>query len=606
LSSVPADDPLAPWRAAWPTALAIWSRFTRLQDPRLCVTRAEAAQEGLQGSFAMIRLVDQRVVIDLEEVTRLGLHDYAVEILAHEIGHHVLSPATATDHARLLAHIRRALPTLEAQAPMVANLYADLLINDRLQRQEGLRMADIYRRLAESNSGAGRSPVWMLYMGIYEQLWQSGAGSLGGPVDDDAMKGDAWLGARVVRNYAGDWLDGASGFAALLLPYLVEASSDPRVAALMDTRHAGQGSQPTGLDRLDSEESEPVRHPAQDPRVTGDQSPAEGLPQEGQAATGATVPDHPGGGAQAREPFEYGEILRAAGLDLSDHEIAVRYYRERALPHLIRFPVRPQPEAQELQPEGLEPWDLGDPLDVLDWMQTVLQSPVVIPGLTTVQRTYGLAAGRERSNEPVDLDLYVDSSGSMPNPQMHTSYLALAGAVIALSALRVGSRVQVTLWSGKQQELHTDGFVRSEDAILRVLTGFFGGATAFPIHRLRGTYETRTPCDRAVHILHLSDDGITTMFADDERGNSGWNVAAHALRAGRAGGTMALNLYSPLPDHLAKDTKAGWTTDLVRARSEGWDIHVVRDMAQLLAFAKDFSQRHYGVPGKARAQSFGT
>jgi hypothetical protein len=274
--------------------------------------------------------------------------------------------------------------------------------------------------------------------------------------------------------------------------------------------------------------------------------------------------------------------------------MAVRYYRERALPHLIRFPTRPQPQAMEPQMEGLEPWELGDPLDALDWMQTVLQSPRVIPGLTTVQRTYGLAPGREPASEPVDLDLYVDSSGSMPNPQTHTSYLALAGAVIALSALRVGSRVQVTLWSGKQQELHTEGFVRSEDAILRVLTGFFGGATAFPIHRLRDTYATRTPRDRAVHILHLSDDGITTMFANDERGNSGWNVAANALRMGRAGGTMALNLYRPLPEHPA-EAKAGWASDLLRARSEGWAIHVVRDMAELLAFARDFSQRHYGT-----------
>lgn len=594
---LPADDPLAVWRAAWPRALAVWSRFTRLQDPRLCGTRAEASKEGLQGSFAMIRLVDQRVVIDLEEVSRLSLHDYALEILAHEIGHHVLSPATATDHARLLARIRRALPTLEAQAPMVANLYADLLINDRLQRQEGLRMADIYRRLAASDTGGGRSSVWMLYMGIYEQLWPLSAGSLGGPVDDDAMKGDAWLGARVVRNYAGDWLDGSTRFAALLLPYLVESTSDTRIEALMDTRHAGLGSHPSGLDRLDSDELAPVMHPALDPRVTGDAPPALGPPHEGQAATVSTAAEHAGDGAQAREPFEYGEILRAAGLQLTDHDIAVRYYRERALPHLIRFPVRPQPESMEPQPEGLEPWDLGDPFDTIDWMQTVMQSPRVIPGLTTVQRTYGLAPGREQGSEPVDLDLYVDSSGSMPNPQTHTSYLALAGAVIALSALRAGSRVQVTLWSGTQQEMHTEGFVRSEDAILRVLTGFFGGATAFPIHRLRGTYETRTPRDRAVHILHLSDDGITTMFANDERGNSGWHIAAHALSAARAGGTMALNLYSPLPDHVADKAATGWTADLLRARSEGWRIHVVRDMAQLLTFARDFSQRHYGRMG---------
>lgn len=584
----PTNDALRPWREAWPAALATWSRFTRLQDPRLCESHFEAAAEGLTGSFAMIRLVDQRVVIDLQSVAHHGLGDLALEILAHEIGHHVLAPATATDHARLLARMRRALPTLEAHAPMMANLYTDLLINDRLQRQCGLRMDEIYRRLAQGNAHAESTPVWTLYMGIYEHLWQLAPGSLGGPVDDAALRGDAWLGARLIRAYAGDWLDGATRFATLVFPHLVEQASDPRVEALMDTRHAGQGSQPAGLDRADDDELAPVVHPSQDPRVTGEEPT--GGDVKSKAPVDKKAQDRSG---QAREPFEYGEILRAAGLDLNDHDIAVRYYRERALPHLIRFPARPQPQATEPQPEGLEPWDPGDPLDALDWMQSVMQSPKVIPGLTTVQRTYGDAPAREPSVEPIDLDLYVDSSGSMPNPQQRTSYLALAGAVIAISALRAGSRVQATLWSGKHEVMHTDGFVRSEDAILRVLTGFFGGATAFPIHRLRDTYAARTPQDRAVHILHLSDDGITTMFEHDERGNSGWDVAAKALQAGRGGGTMALNLYSPLPSHIRAATGAGWQADLARARTAGWDIHAVRDMAELLAFARDFSRRHY-------------
>ena len=595
---IPRTEGLLRWREAWPVALAAWSRFTRLQDPRLCQSRVESSAEGLTGSFAMIRLADQRVVIDLEEVARLDLDGYAVEILAHEIGHHVLAPATATDHARLLARIRRALPTLEAQAPMVANLYTDLLINDRLQRQCGLRMADIYRRLARMDTGAGAWPVWTLYMGIYEQLWQQSAGSLGGPVNDDACRGDAWLGSRVIRVYAGDWLDGATRFATLLLPYLVQSESDPRLEALMDTRHAGHGSHPAGLDRIENDELAPVMHPALDPHITGEVLAEEPL---GAHPAGFPVVTTSQARGQTREPFEYGEILRAAGLTLDDHDIAVRYYRERALPHLIRFPIRLQPQSTELQQEGLEPWDTGDPLDAVDWMQSVLQSPKVIPGLTTVQRTYGAEPGNDPAVEPIDLDLYVDSSGSMPNPQTHTSYLALAGAVIALSALRAGSRVQVTLWSGKQQQIHTDGFVRTEDAILRVLTGFFGGATAFPINRLRDSYAQRTPRDRAVHILHLSDDGITTMFDRDERGNSGWNIAEQALKAARGGGTMALNLYHPLPAELVKATADGSTADLLRARAAGWAIHVVRDMADLVAFAREFSQHHYaGSPSGIR------
>jgi hypothetical protein len=583
------------WRTAWPKALAAWSRYTRLRDPRLCESTVEAAREGLGQSFAMIRLADQRVVIDLEAVRALNLSGYAVEILAHEIGHHVLAPATATDHFRLLARIRRALPTLERHAPMVANLYTDLLINDRLQRQGGLRMAEIYKRLVpplEPGTPQKKSQggVWALYMRIYEHLWQLERGSLTGADVDSRVDTDAWLGARVIRVYANDWLKAAGRFAALLLPYLVnEEKQSPALERLHDTKSAAEGAEPSGAQDVEADEIDGAIHPAEDPAVTGLDEAAD----EAEASKGASSRSAGGGAGQTREPYEYGEILKAAGIKLDDHEIAVRYYRERALPHLIAFPSRVAPQSQELQMEGLEPWEAGDPLDELDGFQSVLQSPRMIPGVSTVRRQYGPDAGREPERLPIDLDLYVDSSGSMPNPQRNVSYLTLAGAIIALSALRAGSAVQATLWSGKGQVTHTPGFVRTENDILRVLTGFYGGATAFPIHRLRETYEARPRSARPVHLLMISDDGVTTMFDADEQGNSGWDVAARALRVGGAGGTMALNL--PVEWERAD---GGWDVAayqaLRRARTgQGWEIFAIAQFEDLLAFAREFSRRHY-------------
>lgn len=591
-SATTQEDVVELWRAAWPKALAAWSKYTRLHDPRLCSSRVEAASVGLTGSFAMIRLHDQSVVIDLESTAQLALNDYAVEILAHEIGHHVLAPGNATDQFRLMARIRRALPTLERYAPMVANLYTDLYINDRLQRQSGLRMAEIYRQLAQHREQSPRPQsggVWTLYMGIYEQLWQMDQGSLGGPIDDRKLLTDAWLGARLIRVYAGDWLNAAGRFASLLLPYLVE-DSDPAMSLIHDTRDAAEGCEPSGAQDAEGDEFDGAIHPAEDARVTG-LSQSE-VPQ----ATASCVPAR----GQAREPFEYGEILRASGIKLSDHDISVRYYRERALPHLVKFPMRPRSDSLELQMEGLEPWELGDPLDELDWMQTLMQSPHVIPGVTTVRRVYGREPAPEVKQAAIDLDLYVDSSGSMPNPQSHTSYLALAGAIIALSALRAGSRVQVTLWSGKQQVTHTDGFVRNEDAILRVLTGFYGGATAFPVHRLRDTYARRASAERPVHLLMISDDGITTMFDDDERGRSGWDIAAQALARASGGGTMALNISESWQQTDVRQP-AGMSAILKRAvREQGWNIHAIEKMEDLIAFARAFSRRHYTIDAATR------
>lgn len=586
---------LARWRAEWPQALAVWSRYTRLQVPHLCERHVEAARQGLHGSFAMIRLKDQRIVIDLQAIAALQLEEYAVEILAHEIGHHVLVPGNMTDHLRMLARIRAGLPTLEAQAPMVANLYADLLINDRLQRQEGLRMADLYRRLAGASAPGAQattSLVWDLYLRIYEQLWKLQRGSLGVMSNDPRIEADAWLGARLVRVYAGDWLGGASGFAALLLPYLVEDADAARDAAkhLLDTLAAGEGCEPFGGIDIEGDETG-ATHPSHDPAITGDDADARA--QRADAAPDESAANSKGHG-QTRQPFEYGELLRAAGLTIDDHEAAVRYYRERALPHLVPFPRRTRPDSPEPLLEGLDPWELGDPLDALDGLQSVLLSPRVIPGVTTVQRHYGQEPGQTPVKSPIDLDLYVDSSGSMPNPQQHVSYLSLAGAVIALSALRTGSRVQVTLWSGKKQFMRTQGFVHDEQAILRTLTGFYGGATAFPIHLLRETYlASSTPRQRPAHILQISDDGITTMFDRDELGNDGWDISARSIAAAGGGGSMALQLADGW-ERAESRWMAPVSQALRRARDEqGWEVFAISELEDLLAFARAFSRRHY-------------
>src|SRR5690606_22821134 len=336
---------VAQWQEAWPRALEVWSRYTRLQPAHLCQSQVVAAAEGLRGSFAMIRFADQRVVIDLETIRHLSLEDYGVEILAHEIGHHVLAPANATDHARLLARIRSALPTLHQHAPMVANLYTDLLINDRLQRQADLRLADIYRALMRTSGAQGGDQsqavgVWPLYMRIYEQLWQLERGELCCAHTDARLETDAWLGARLVRVYSRDWLEGAGRFASLLLPYLVmEQQSHQQAAKLLhDIASAGQGSFPAGLHEVDENEAKGAIHPAEDPLITGlNESWQEALSESAGEDEDLESPALQSTG-QTREPFAYGEILRACGLTLTEQEVAIRYYRERALPYLVPYP----------------------------------------------------------------------------------------------------------------------------------------------------------------------------------------------------------------------------------------------------------------------------
>jgi len=563
-----------------------------LRAPQLCIESQQAAREGLSGSFAMIRLEDQAVVIDLAEVQRRGLGGYAVEILAHEIGHHVLAPANLTDHARCLASIRRALPTLERFGPMVANLYTDLLINDRLQRSAGLRLAAVFKQLALEEGGAG--PLWSLYLRAYELLWSLPRGELGGGALSTEAEGDAWLIMRVVRHYARNWLAGAPKFAMLVLPYL-ERSLEQKVK-WHDTLAAGAGGQPSGL--ADAEDEPPLVHPARDTEITGT------VVIEGAEVTAppSTTAHAGGAGGQARQPFEFGEILRAAGVTLDDHDLTVLYYREKAAPHLVRFPSQRRPRSLDPLPEGLAPWEVGESFETIDWLQSVLQSPRIIPGLTTVQRVWGDSEAANPASVPLDLDVYIDSSGSMPNPQQQLSYPTLAGVILCLSALRAGASVQITVWAGKHEVSSTPGFVRDTQQVMRTLLAYFGGGTQFPLPVLRRTYLEMRP-RRATHVLVISDDGVTSVFNQDERGTWGAELLRDALAVAGGGATFVLNLAPTWEEPQMRFHKRD---ELLRARSElGIDIYRIDGWEQLVDFARAFSQRAYrfGAPVTSAARS---
>src|SRR5262249_15723142 len=116
-------------------------------------------------------------------------------------------------------------------------------------------------------------------------------------------------------------------------------------------------------------------------------------------------------GRQYRQPFEYGQLLKTLGLDIKQEEVTIRYYRERALPYLLPFPSKPAPQSSEPLIEGYSQWEVGDPLGDFDPIGSLYQSPLLIPGVTTVQRVYAESPGSEPARQPLDLDIYVDSSG---------------------------------------------------------------------------------------------------------------------------------------------------------------------------------------------------
>jgi hypothetical protein len=554
------DDLLSEWSAQWPAALGLWSRFVQLHEPTWCFSAAEESAAQLADSFAMIRLVDHSVVISLRQVAEHGLQPFAREILAHEIGHHVYCPADLTDNARMLARMRVGLPTKEHLAPFIANLYADLLINDRLQRSAGLDMSGVYLKLGSEC----RDRLWTLYMRIYELLWKLDRGRLARGEIDGRLNQDAQLGSRLIRSYSKDWLDGAGRFAALCLPYLLEdeaARAQKLMSIWNDTRCAGNGAIPDGLAEIDEGELNGAIHPADDPGLSGIEAhqpspaadPAKGKAQQTGTKTSKTY----------RQPIDYAEVLKAAGVNADPAELTARYYRERAIPHLVPFPIRKLTPAADPLREGLDVWDIGAPLEQIDWLGTLLTSPHVVPGVTTRERQWGTNPGREPETIPLDLYLGVDCSGSMGNPAYHLSYPVLAGAIIALSALRAGSRVKVVLSGEPGQTVSTPGFERNAAAVLNTLTSYLGTGSSFGIHRLEETFEPAVKMSnrvrpRPVHILIVSDNDMFSMLDSKSGRRSGWDVARQALPSAGGGGTFVLELPAHVRDSKWSQNTAGY------------------------------------------------
>lgn len=580
--STPSEAPisaalLAPWKAAWPAALACWSRVVKLSEPRWCLTAEEERKEGLSSSFAMIRLTDHQVVISLRQVDALKLAIYAPEILAHEIGHHLYAPGDLNDHGRLLARMRRGLPGREKEAPLIANLYTDLLINDRLQRVAELRMQEVYRAI---RAPAG-SPLWCFYMRIYEQLWGLTRGTLSPVPDapDPLFELDAELGARLVRVHGKDWLSGGGAFAALCFPYLDKDEGKARGVLLpfLDTGDVGGDEMPSGLAELDDEEIAGPLHPRMDRRLNG-------LPDEPDVGAGASEGGDLPPPERNRPPADFRDLLRSMGVKLSDEEIISRYYKELALPHLVRFPERVLPRATDPLPESLEPWDAGSPTEELDLFESLLQSPIIVPGYTTVRRMYGVTEGQSPERDPVDLYLGVDCSGSMRNPAQNLSYPIVAGAIITLSAFRSGARVKAVLSGEPGRYTGTEDFTRDERAVLNVLTGYLGTGYTFGIPRLAETFtEAKRP--RPTHILLVTDSDIFMMLEGKDGvvgGKKGWEIAAESLERAGGGGTMVLHMS---PQHCLEQQK--------RLQAQGWHVHCVSSEAEMVAFAAAFARQHY-------------
>jgi hypothetical protein len=577
------------WLAAWPQAMKAWSPFLRLQEPLWCTSVTKEKKHGLTQSFAMIRLSDHRVVISLRQIKALSLEDYAIEVLAHEVGHHVQYPGSLLEYGRLLSKVNRVLGAHRKYGPFIMNLYTDLLINDRLFRLSKLRMDEIYRLLRDPNN---RDPVWNLYLRIYERLWGLPRQTLGTEINEE-MELEADFGARIIQIYQTDWIKGGVRFAALFKRHL-ESYTDNEMtksSRWLDIHGMDVGDAvPDGLS-VEHIDIDDLLHPIDDKHLTGlgvrskrDSAEEDAKDSnDGKSVGGSGAPDKRL--VSPLSPIDYIRLLQEMGVKGDPKDWVVQFYKEQARPYLISFPGKRVDQTTDPLPESLDIWDTGSSVSQIDWMESLYRSPVVIPGVTTVERAYGIGTGGDPEFSPPDVYIGVDCSGSMANPAQRYSYPAVAGTVILLSALRAGSRAMVCL-SGEYRSpgsyVETDGFLRNESKLMRVLTDYLGTGSYYGPRHLVHLFLEGKHKHKECHILIVSD---SDFFNGIQLLKEGWEKMKAVVECCGAGATAVLNLSE-------------WSVDrnkdyIDKLESIGWDVAIVSTQEELIKFAYEFSKKTY-------------
>lgn len=503
----------------FPRARDRWSRFLLLGRPQIDPDSAAPARIDLRTRVITLgakTLIERDLTADIEA------------LLAHEIGHLVAAPGSLAADVRLKLLERTFLPARRG-ASLTLPFY-ELLVDERL----GPSLADARRRVlfAEADIAKPLDPAMIFQRAVLEELWLSPPGHFLGELEANF----SWA----FPDYRVDAQLIAQNLFALApnipLQFLYFAS----IAYRYD---AAEGEAVAGCDCISGEPS------AEDW--------AEALvPQPGEkeairrALAEGWLPD------EAAEKLENQNIeQRIAALpgtlgggraELITSVMAAHYRRE-AERWLFRPPaVRVQ--AEELVPTTLEEWDPGDPVAAIDWVSTLLQRGEKLgAAMPLLRERIADEEGRGAPTWEGRTEIYLDVSGSMPDPKRTLNAMTLAAQILALGTVRAGGAARALVYStGYEKWWH---FSRSESVLSRFLLHYIGQGTDFPFDVLEQSVE-ELGAEQPVRIL-ITDSDFDWNYDKHNR-----NAAIFA-DAAAASPALVLLLHNPDMKRAARYEAAG-------------------------------------------------
>lgn len=513
-------------------------------DPSIPHLIAPASEEELKGlketgnslreELAFMRISDFQIYANIPKIRETFNEDQQRglnAVLKHETGHRfcpydlVTSIILRHDAEQKLKE-KKCKFDLKASSNLMLNLFTDMCINTTLTRRGEQDIPWAYRQLSKDNN----SGLWKVYAASMELAWNTKLL----PEDTKLNEEEKEASRRIAGLFREDffnknrWRQNMREYAGIMSNFLEQ----PEQAKGSKGKGAG-----TGMDSI----SDNI------PSSLDEKTSSEIAKRLSEIGTNG-LPTNPAG------LKEFKDIL--AGFGKGDPlEASILFYDRLSDAYNVTFAEKPfgRPRENPLQPVKWQP-SMG--VDRLDVDYSVQVGGRVIPGVNA----YTWNTRRRESHGGFEettphLDLYLDSSQSMPNPIETISLPVLAGFVASKKALRKGASVRVTNFSGKGQ-CETQEWTATKDTLFRKLVRHLNGGTVFPTNAL--TESSKDP----KQILVITDTFI---------GNEEETIRAiQAVLDRNKGNRVAVYAISPSPatDYLrtaGAEVIRGTTTDIFRS-----------------------------------------
>jgi hypothetical protein len=483
---------------AWDAALALWDVRVDLSPPEALVRSQKSADWGGDEPLAYIDMVRRQVVVNFALLDEIGASASLTAVLAHEIGHHVAFPHTLGLAAQLQLLEQRLIPGLQQS---LTNLFFDLQVNEVVGRTLAAELAAVYRGFVARDPDV--SPLFWFYLAIYEELWGLAAGTLA-PEELRKKIEKEHPGARAqARMFAqtfwalGDTFLQFVYFCAAFLRYLPQSPGDVKYRIPMgaDVPQPDLDDWAGGLYGSDQAD-----------RALDEAKRRGWIGKKGAAVDPGTDPLATinrvfGAGSPGSQRAAFREALVA------------RHYKRLVDQHLLEIPPDPTRAPDPFLPTTTTEWEAGDDLRAIDWTASILERGVLAP-LAPLRRDLEPEAPSTVGRAQLFVEIYLDTSGSMPDPGAALNAMTLAALVLSASAIRHKGKVRAIVYSS---DYVLSDWIADEENARRALLHYSGGGTSYPWKVLDALAKERDDVVRVVisdgdFLYNLREKGARAIF----------------------------------------------------------------------------------------------